>query len=196
MPNPKQAAGRPRDQKVDQAIVRATRELLAETGYARLTVDAVAARAGVGKAAIYRRYTTKQQMIYSATVHDLHEDAPPDNGSLRADLAAVCAAIAAQLGSAPSDVLNGLLADIYADPSLAARFTATFVARQHTIVSEVLDRATARGELATPPDPALVHALLIGPIFAWLLILTGDPDRLPELVRAVADSTASALLSG
>lgn len=187
--------GRPRDGQVDHAIVQATQELLAERGYAGLTVDAVAARAGVGKAAIYRRYATKQEMIFSAAVHGMREEPPPDAGSLRADLAAVCRTIAAQLGSAPGDVLAGLLADIYADPALGDRFAETFLERERLVVAAVLDRAVARGELARVPDPAVVQALLVGPVFAWLLILTGDPGKMPELVRMTSEGVASVLLS-
>ncbi|WP_174185192.1 TetR/AcrR family transcriptional regulator [Nocardia barduliensis] len=195
MPKPRQGQGRPRNSEVDLAIVRATRELLAERGYAGLTVDAVAATAGIGKAAIYRRYATKQEMIFAATVHDMREQPPPDAGTLRADLAALTRTIAAQLGGAPTDVLAGLLADIYADPALSARFAETFLERERQAVIEVLARAVARGELAVSPDPATVHALLLGPIFAWLLILDGDRAEIPELARTVAESTATALLS-
>lgn len=195
MPKPKQGQGRPRNSEVDLAIVRATRELLAERGYAGLTVDAVAAHGGIGKAAIYRRYATKQEMIFAATVHDMREQPPPDAGSLRADLAALTRTIADQLGSAPTDVLAGLLADIYADPALSTRFTETFLERERQAVIEVLDRAVGRGELAAPPDPATVHALLLGPIFAWLLILDGDRDKVPDLARTVAEAAATALLS-
>ncbi|MGK8489941.1 TetR/AcrR family transcriptional regulator [Nocardia asiatica] len=195
MPTPRQGQGRPRNSEVDLAIVRATREVLAERGYAGLTVDAVAATAGIGKAAIYRRYATKQEMIFAATVHDMREQPPPDAGSLRADLAALTRTIAAQLGRAPADVLAGLLADIYADPALSARFAETFLERERQAVIEVLARAVARGELAVAPDPATVHALLLGPIFAWLLILDGDRAEIPRLTRTVAETAATALLS-
>jgi AcrR family transcriptional regulator len=200
MPEPKPSAGRPRDRNVDRAIAAATRELLAERGYAGLTVDAVASRAGVGKAAIYRRFATKQEMIFAATVHDMEEPPPPDSGTLRGDLAAVCRTIAEQLSSAPPDVLHGLLADIHADTRLGARFGDTFIERQQFVLGEVLARAVARGELPkasdTPPDTATVHALLIGPVFFWLLILTGDRAAVPELAATVADSVANALTAG
>ncbi|WP_249643889.1 TetR/AcrR family transcriptional regulator [Nocardia sputi] len=195
MPKPKQGVGRPRDSDVDLAIVRATRDLLAERGYAGLTVDAVAMKAGIGKAAIYRRYATKQEMIFAATVHDMREQAPPDTGTLRSDLAALTETIAAHLGRAPNDVLAGLLADIYADPALSARFAETFLERERQAVTEVLGRAVARGELAAQPDLTTVHALLLGPVFAWLLILDGDRAGLPDLTRTVAEATATVLLS-
>ncbi|MEU2030478.1 TetR/AcrR family transcriptional regulator [Nocardia amamiensis] len=195
MPKPRQGVGRPRNSEVDLAIVQATRELLAERGYAGLTVDAVAARAGIGKAAIYRRYATKQEMIFSVVVHDMREQPPPDAGSLRADLTAVTRVIAAQLGHAPTDVLAGLLADIYADDALATRFAETFLERERLVLTEVLDRAVTRGELTTRPDPTTVQALLLGPIFAWLLILDGDRDKLPAFTHTVAEATAGTLLS-
>ncbi len=147
MPESKQGAGRPRDSQIDHAIARATRELLAERGYAKLTVDAVASRAGVGKAAIYRRFATKQEMIFAATVHDMEEQPPPDSGSLRGDLDAICETIAAQLTAAPPDVLHGLLADIHADAALGARFSGTFIERERFVIDTVLARAAERGEL-------------------------------------------------
>lgn len=193
MPEPKSAVGRPRDSRVDHAIAGATRELLAERGYAKLTVDAVASRAGIGKAAIYRRFATKQEMIFAATVHDMEEQPPPDSGSLRGDLEAVCEAIAGQLSTAPPDVLHGLLADIHGDKSLGARFSGTFIERERFVIDTVLERALERGELAAKPDAAVVHAQLLGPIFYWILILIGDHGRLADLGRSVAAMVADSL---
>jgi len=194
MPEPKQPVGRPRDSQIDHAIASATRALLAERGYAKLTVDAVASRAGIGKAAIYRRFATKQEMIFAATVHDMEAQPPPDAGSLRGDLEAICAIIAEQLSTAAPDVLHGLLADIHSDASLGARFTGTFIERERFVIDTVLARAVERGELAAAPDAAIVHALLLGPIFYWLLILIGDRVKLPELVRTTAGAVAETLL--
>lgn len=196
MQEPKPNVGRPRDSQIDGAIVRATRELLVERGYAKLTVDAVAARAGIGKAAIYRRFATKQEMIFAATVHDMQEEPPPDSGSLRGDLAAVCRTIAAQLTAAPPDVLHGLLADLHADTGLGARFTGSFIEREQYVLGIVLDRAVERGEIATRPDIGMVHALLIGPVFFWLLILIGDRERVATLSATIAESVAAVLSKG
>ncbi|MFR9774246.1 TetR/AcrR family transcriptional regulator [Nocardia sp. SC052] len=194
MPKPNRGVGRPRNSDIDLAIVCTTRELLAERGYAGLTVDAVAARAGIGKAAIYRRYKTKQEMIFAATVHDLWEQPPPDGGTLRADLLALTRTIAAQLCGAPADVLAGLLADIYADKALGTRFAETFLESERKAVTAVLERAVTRGELASRPEASTVHALLLGPILAWVLILDGDRGEMPEFTRTVAEATAATLL--
>ncbi|MEU7830276.1 TetR/AcrR family transcriptional regulator [Nonomuraea sp. NPDC049129] len=189
----KQPLGRPRDDRVDKAIATAARELIAEHGYAQLTVDTVATRAGVGKAAIYRRYATKQEMIFAVALHDLELDTPPDAGSLRADLATLTHLMVDQLAAPPPGVVPGLLADVHADPALAAKFTATFVAAERRCLVEILDRAIGRGELARRPEPAVVHALLLGPVFAWLFLLLEDRSNLPAFATTVADATAAAL---
>ncbi|MEQ4718850.1 TetR/AcrR family transcriptional regulator [Nonomuraea sp. B19D2] len=188
-----QPVGRPRDGRVDGAIAAAARELLAEQGYAQLTVDAVASRAGVGKAAIYRRHATKQAMIFAAVMHDLELETPPDAGSLAADLAAVTRVIVTSLATPPPGVVPGLLADVHADGGMAAMFAGTFVKAERDCVTEVLDRAVGRGELACRPDPARVHAMLLGPIFAWLFLLFEDRARLSGFAETLAADVARLL---
>lgn len=181
---------------MDLAIAKAVRELLAEHGYPSLTVDAVAARAGVGKAAIYRRYATKQEMTFSVLLHEARESAPADTGSLEGDLLALISQVANQLAQSSSGVMAGLLADIYADPALNDRFEETFLAAERSLVATVIDRAVERGELAHRPDPELLHVLLLGPTFAWLVMLDEDPARAPELAGLVAGLVHDALISG
>ncbi|WTX00763.1 TetR/AcrR family transcriptional regulator (plasmid) [Streptomycetaceae bacterium NBC_01309] len=186
--------GRPRESRVDDAIASAVLELLAEVGYARLTTDEVAARAGVGKAAIYRRHDSKQEMIFDVLVQGEFLAEPPDCGSLRADLAAVVAEIADSMSAPPPGTIPGLLADVHADPALNERFDAKYLGAQRRTLTEILDRAVARGELAARPDPAVLNALLVGPVFAWLFLLAESPEQLPVLNSAVVD-TALALAS-
>ncbi|MFF3545683.1 TetR/AcrR family transcriptional regulator [Streptomyces platensis] len=186
--------GRPRDSRVDDAIASAVRELLSEVGYTRLTMAVVAARAGVGKAAIYRRHATKQEMIFDVLLPDRFLAVPPDRGSLRADLAAVLAEIADSLALPPQGTVPGLLADIHADPALRERFDEKYLGVQHHTLTEILDRAAARGELTTRPDPATLNALLVGPVFAWLFLLSESPAQLPALTSTLLDA-ALALIS-
>ncbi|MEV4926526.1 TetR/AcrR family transcriptional regulator [Streptomyces roseoverticillatus] len=191
MPTRKQAGnqgGRPRDSRVDDAVASAVRELLAEVGYMRLTMAEVAARAGVGKAAIYRRHATKQEMIFDVLLPDQFLAVAPDRGSLRADLAAVLAEIADSMAIPPQGTIPGLLADIHADPALRNRFDEKYLGAQRQTLTEILDRATARGELVTRPDPATLNALLVGPVFAWLFLLSESPGQLPALTSALLDA--------
>jgi AcrR family transcriptional regulator len=186
--------GRPRDGRVDDAIASAVAELLAEVGYARLTMGEVAARAGVGKSAIYRRHATKQEMIFDVLTSGQFLAVAPDRGSLRADLAAALDEIADSMASPPPGTIPGLLADVHADPALHDRFDAKYLGAQRRTLTEILDRAVARGELATRPDPAILNALLVGPVFAWLYLLSESPDQLPTLTSALLDA-ALALVS-
>ncbi|MEV0616826.1 TetR/AcrR family transcriptional regulator [Nonomuraea sp. NPDC050404] len=190
------SVGRPRDSALNQTIADAVREVLAEKGYAQLTVDAVARRAGVGKAAIYRRHTTKQRMIFASVMHDLELAPPPDTGSLVADLAAVTLNIAEILAGPPPGVVPALLADVHTDESMAAAFSGSLVKAERDCLIEVLERAMARGELSRLPDLATVHAMLLGPIFAWLFLLLEERERIPALCEALAESTARTLLAG
>ena len=187
-----QRAGRPRDSRVDHAVLAATRDLLAEAGYAALTMDAVAARAGIGKAAIYRRYSTKQEMIFAAAIHGRALRIPADAGSLRDDLTLLIGDIVASLtGPVTSAALPGLFADLITTPALAARFAETFIKAERAYIGEVLDRAQRRGELAHRPDLETVHALLLGPVFAWLFMF-GKPAR-RDLPATLAGLIAAAL---
>ncbi len=170
--------GRPRDHRVDASVVAATRTLLLEGGLAAVTVAAVAARAGVGKAAIYRRYPTKLHLVFAAAIHDVDVPTPPDHGSLRADLTALLGDIAASLDNPVARrVLPAMLLELDADDDVTERLSRTFVAREHEIIGEVLDRAEARGELPSKPDVAEAQAHLVGPVFAWIYVLRRPVDQ-------------------
>ncbi|NSC19837.1 TetR/AcrR family transcriptional regulator [Streptomyces albus subsp. chlorinus] len=163
--------------------------MLTEVGYARLIMAEVAARAGVGKAAIYRRHATKQGMIFDVLLPDQFLAVPPDRGSLHADLSAVLAEIADSMASPPQGTVPGLLADIHAYPALRDRFAEKYLEAQRQTLTEILDRAAARGELTTRPDPVALNALLVGPVLAWLFLLPESPEQLPVLNSVFLDAT-------
>lgn len=181
---------------MDTSIAAAVRAVIGERGYGGLTVDAVALAAGVSKATIYRRYSTKQEMTFAVLLHDLQEEPPADTGTLPGDVTALTEQIAAQVVGPGADTLSGLLADIRADPELRTRFAQTFLTVERTIIGTVLDRAVTRGELTARPDPALVQALVLGPLYAWLVVLDEGPTHTADLVRVVAAVTANALTAG
>ncbi|SFO83534.1 TetR/AcrR family transcriptional regulator [Amycolatopsis rubida] len=164
--------GRPREQGIDAAVRAAVNELLEEVGYQRCTVDAIAARAGVGKAALYRRWKSKAELVFAAVVHDDTLAAPPDTGTLRGDVTGVLADIQSALdGPQVRNALPGLLADLRTEDAPAARLGELFLVRERAYLVEVLDRALARGELARRPEVPVVHAMLLGSVFAWLHLL-------------------------
>ncbi|APB01732.1 putative HTH-type transcriptional regulator [Nocardia seriolae] len=176
-------------------MLDATRKLLAHKGYAALTVDAVAAAAGVSKAAIYRRFGSKAEMAFRAAVHDNELPEPIDTGSLRGDLRALAYKIRASMGN-PLSRQSGpaLIAEVGKDPALATRLREGALGVEVDYVRAILERAVARGELAELPDPAAVHLLMAGPMFYSLFgFQQSIADELCERVAAVV---AAGLLSG
>ncbi|WP_051854617.1 TetR/AcrR family transcriptional regulator [Streptomyces sp. NRRL B-1347] len=172
---------------MDLAVAAAVRELLAEVGYGRVTVDAVAARAGVGKAAIYRRYATKQEMLFAAVVHDTPAATLPDTGSLRGDLTALAHVVVGQLADpAGASVVLNLMAEASNNPALVERFTPAFIDSQRAVITMLVERAVDRGELAELPDLDLLHALLGGTALSWLHTLRLDPQDLPDKLARLA----------
>ncbi|WP_116202924.1 TetR/AcrR family transcriptional regulator [Amycolatopsis circi] len=185
--------GRPREQGIDVAVQAAVNELLEEVGYQRCTVDAIAARAGVGKAALYRRWKSKAELVFAAVVHD-DDLTAPDTGTLRGDVAGVLADIQSALdGPQVRNALPGLLADLRTEDAPTARLGELFLVRERAYLVEVLDRAIARGELARRPEIPAVHAMLLGSVFAWLHLLR---EAVPPggLAEALAPGLYGAIL--
>ncbi|MBD0421727.1 TetR/AcrR family transcriptional regulator [Streptomyces sp. TRM S81-3] len=183
-----QAGGRPRDSRVDRKILETTRELIDEVGYPNLTVDQVAARAGVGKAAIYRRYGSKAEMAFAASVHGQQLPPVADTGSLHGDLLALARTFHVRL-SAPATRHLGpaLVNELATNPDLVTRFQNTFLAAEQADFAEVIERAVDRGELAGPVDPVMAHVLVAGALSAAIHVL-----RLPVDDAMVADLAAAA----
>ncbi len=183
--------GRPRQERADTAIAEALRALLVEVGYSRLTMEAVATRAGVGKATLYRRYASKVELVFANAIHSSTLRSV-ETGSLRGDLVLLSERIVADLG--PPEVaaaVPGLLADLAHEPQLREHFQTVFIASERTLIAELLDRARTRGELTQTADVDLVHALLLGSVFAALFLLDLPPS--PELAQDLGALTATAL---
>jgi len=192
--------GRPRDARADRAILEATLELLGETGLAGLTVDAVAARAGVGKATIYRRWSSKEALVLNAWKECIEVTPVPDTGTLRGDLEQLIRTLTAGLtGHTINRVFPQMVAAARVNHELSDEF-AHFIAERRRPVREVLRRARERGELPADANLDLVHDLLLGPLM-YRILVTGAPvtprvvhDLLELGLRAVTPpaSTTSA----
>ncbi len=185
--------GRPRSERSHLAIVRATLELLAEVGYARITMEQVQRRAGVGKATIYRRWASKAELVKDAIQH-LSADLPvPDTGSLREDFKAISAALVAIARDRDAALLMPrLLAEASRDPELHAIFYAQLVEPRRRVARIALQRARDRGELRDDVDLELAIDMLVGPIIYRFLITGGDLGP----VAAGAPRLLEALLAG
>lgn len=149
----------------EEAILRATVDLLAEEGFAGVTVDAVAARAGVGKATIYRHWGSRATLVHDAAkcLHE-HEE-PPDTGDLRGDLELLLGSLAGFLASPDTGrVLTSLLDAAERDPELAA-LREEHTRQKRAIIRQAFERALARGELADDLDLDAMVDITAGPLF-------------------------------
>ena len=169
------------------AVRNAIRELLASEGYAGTTIERVAARAGVGRGAVYRRWRSKAEMVFAAVVHSAELPTPVDSGTLEGDLVALAERIAALTGTDQARAaLAGLVAELAGDPELATALEDRLFAAERRYVALILERACARGELGPGTDPELVRRLLVGPIaFTPLFAPTAQP-RPRDVARLVA----------
>jgi AcrR family transcriptional regulator len=183
-----QGLGRPRDVGIDAAILVAARELLADVGYAQVTMDATAARAGTSKAAIYRRFKSKAELLFAATVHGADIQVPADTGSLRGDLLALGLRIRSDMSSpAAREVAPHVIAEISRSPEVSQRLRSVFVASERHEIEAILDRAVRRKELPRMPNVETVHRLLGGALFFTIFVVDEaiDDAALTEVVDVI-----------
>jgi AcrR family transcriptional regulator len=162
---------------------------VAEHGFDKMSIEDVAARAGVGKAAIYRRWSSKAAVVAEAIARwrrTLGPVQPPNTGSLRGDIDALLAAVPdlADAEMDTIDVVMGVATAASHNPVLAAALDELVLSQPRRMVSVVLDQAVARGEISPDRDLSLVPDVALG--LNLLRIITGRPiDRV--FVRRVLD---------
>jgi AcrR family transcriptional regulator len=183
--------GRPRSTECDDAILLAAMEEYAANGFDGMSVDAVAARAGVSKATIYRRYPSKSELVTSAMFGLAEAQAPkPDTGTLRSDLH-VSLHNLCQLVASPTlgHCIRTIVADSVRNPELG-RVHEEFVRQRRAGTIAALDRAIARGELRGDVDLEVAADVLAGPIFYRHLVSHMPLDD--EYVDAIIDAFVAA----
>jgi AcrR family transcriptional regulator len=156
----------------EQAILDATRALLAEVGVRGLTIEGVAARSGVAKTTIYRRWRDKDALALAAVWNDLASglQAAPDAGDTRAELRAFVEPVIAILQSPlMSSVIRGLTSQIAESGELSRVYREQFVEPRLVQLGRVISRGIERGDLRPDTDVRLAHELLIGPVMYRLL---------------------------
>ena len=153
--------GRPRDLRIDDAVLRATVELLGKSGYADLSVDAIARRAGTSKPAIYRRWPSKAHLVHEAAFPINEATELPDTGSLAGDVREMVRRSAGVLTTpAARAALPGIVAEVATDPTLHAKLLERFGDILARGLTDRLDDARARGEVRPDVTAAdLVEAI-------------------------------------
>jgi AcrR family transcriptional regulator len=157
-------------------ILLATLELLAESGYDQLTIEAVVARAHCSKATIYRRWPGKAELVVAAVRRHAGDPVPsvPDTGSLRGDLLAALAAMRASLAGQDAALLLGLMLATRRDPELATVVREQVVGSKQAVFRAAIGRAVTRGELAATADHTLPAEIGSAMLLSRLLV-TGEP---------------------
>ena len=159
----KRGPGRPPDLAKREAVLEATREVLAEVGYTSMTIDAVAQRAGSNRVLIYRVWDTKLALAADALFGTTGAFEVPDTGSLREDLRGFIAQHVERMsGPAYLKGLPGLTVELLNDPDLYRWMHLRFVQPSEDGYREILVRATARGEVLGDVDPKLLTRVVSG----------------------------------
>ena len=183
--------GRPRDPRIDDAVLRATVELLAETGYPGLSVSAIAERAGTSKPAIYRRWPSKAHLVHEAVFPIGAATTIPDTGSLPEDLREMVRRTKAFLTTpAARSALPGLVGEMASDPTLHSALLERFADIFAGGLAEWLERATGQGEVRTGVTAAELAEAIAG------ITLLGLLTHVTELDEAWVDRTTTLLLKG
>ncbi|MEH0974157.1 TetR/AcrR family transcriptional regulator [Micromonospora sp. CPCC 205546] len=175
---------------ITTAIRRALMQELAAVGYGRLSIEAVARRAGVSKTAIYRRWNSKLDLVLEVVAAAATGKLPAlDTGTLRGDLELLFQAVAHALRHPlASQIIPDLLAEAARNPSIDQTLQKVLRVRQQEIGGRLIGRAVQRGELPPGTDPEAAVDLIVGPLY-WRLAIARTPltdAYLGTLVEAVA----------
>jgi AcrR family transcriptional regulator len=163
-PGPSKGPGRPRSERAHEAILEATLDLLVEEGFSRMSIEGVAARAGVGKATIYRRWLSKADLVAEAVAcmkDDQLRDV--DSGDVRNDLFQLGRqALKGRDTAEVTDVMIKLMSARARHPELQEAFHRQVIAPRRKIVADVLRRGVERGEIRPDIDVELAMDVILG----------------------------------
>ena len=190
--NGKRAPGRPRSEQSRQAILRSTLKILRQPGgFPDLSIEAVAADAGVSKATVYRWWPTKAALVADAFSASSEQELQfPDTGALRTDMSLQMRRLIRVFRSPRGKVVAALLAGGQSDPELIRAFRERFLWPRRKQAYKTLQRGIERGELAQGADLDLLLDSLYGPIYMRFLI------RHSELTEDFADQLCGIVLRG
>jgi AcrR family transcriptional regulator len=181
-----------RSEQARLAVLEAADDLLVEQGFARLTVEGIAQRAGVAKQTIYRWWPSKTDILFDAFVTDAAEELnPPDTGDLTRDLLAHLGAIGGFLTTSHAGaVLRALTAEGQHDPRLAARLREEHLTHQRMRDRRPLQRAQERGELPAETDLDTLLDRLVGPLY-YRALVTGQEITEAFVAQLIRSTLAS-----
>jgi AcrR family transcriptional regulator len=176
--------GRPRSEESRQAILQATRDLLGEVGYARLTIEEVAERAGAGKSTIYRWWPTKGELALEAAEEHIAIGLVPSTGDTRRDLhIAVDQLVGTFADPLAAIVIFAAIATLEHDPLMARAFRDGYVYPWRRSAAQAIQRGIDRGDLPAESDVSFILDVIVGTVFQRTLILReADTGELAEKI--------------
>ena len=167
---------------VEEAILAATLEILDETGFEDLTIEAVAARSGAAKTAVYRRWPSKVPLVVEALTRSGPRFEVPDTGSLRTDLIALWRNVAAGGQRSVERLLPVVTTYLDSGDELMDQLRDRYFGPRLRASQVVIARAAARGEIRADADPELAFDMLFGPLaYRWLRGSPPDEDTISRL---------------
>ena len=169
----------------EQEILDATLEVLAEVGYDRLTMDAVATRAKASKATLYRRWTNKVSLVIEALQHTKGPQEFPDTGSLRGDLQQVFCGVGGLSDPTSIATFASVLTAISRDADFAEPFRREVIGPKIAVSRQLWERARDRGELRPDVDLDLLEPALAGIVLHRVFIMGEVPDL--DVITRVID---------
>jgi AcrR family transcriptional regulator len=186
--------GRPRNPEVDRAILVQTLRLLAEQGYAGMSIESVAAAAGVGKATLYRRYKDKRELVV-ATLSMLLREAPPlpDTGDVKRDLLTAATDALSRLQRMNGfSIIGTLLVEAEQNPEFLELFRRHMILPRRAALKGLLERGIQRGQLRRSVDTEAVVDCIIGSVLARHVSgLPMDEQWIQSVIRSVLEGAAS-----
>ncbi|HEY2814566.1 MAG TPA: TetR/AcrR family transcriptional regulator [Acidimicrobiales bacterium] len=183
--------GRHRSEAADEAIMDATLAVLSEHGYAGLTMAAVIERSGVSSATLYRRYTTKTELVTAAIAGLMPEPVDTDTGSFQGDLSAFVQHVAESIERRNERAVQSLRFEKERDPELHACLRERFLTPRLADLEAILSRAEQRGEIDVVPPVGAALSLVAGPLYHRAYHL--DEPLTPEFVRTAVAFAVRAL---
>ena len=184
-------SGRPRKPETDAAILDAALAVFGEAGYEGMTVEAVAARAGVGKATIYRRWSSKDDLIIGAIQEVLTSIEVPVMGDLRTTLITmVRGAITLMKTTTAGVIFPRMAGEVAGRTPLGIRYVDSVIGPRRAMVRSILERGVAEGVLRSDLDVALMSDILVGPIILRKILneLADSPEKMAtHLVDSLLD---------
>ncbi|MDJ0572777.1 MAG: TetR/AcrR family transcriptional regulator [Pleurocapsa sp. MO_192.B19] len=179
----KKTPGRPRSAKSHQAILRATLELLGEVGFDTMSIEAISARAGVGKTTIYRRYSSKEELVADA-IESIRQDVViPDTGNLWSDIDELIEN-AAQISLSPlgRQTVAMIISSASSNSQFAQIYWTKYLQPRREAFAVVIERAKMRNEMQTDLDSGLIFDSMSG-IMLYALIFPPQTESWSEYVR-------------